>query len=67
MTAFACVALALITFPLGLIPLAPLVPGISIIFFGLGVTAKDGLVLLLGAVAFGLAGWLAVWMILKVF
>lgn len=46
--AVACVALALITFPLGLVPFAPLLPGIAIVVLGLGMTAKDGFVLLLG-------------------
>lgn len=54
-----CIAAALITFPLGLIPFAPLAPGLAVVFFGLGMTARDGLWLLLGAVALGGAVWLA--------
>ncbi len=50
---------ALITFPLGLIPLAPLAPGLAVVFFGLGMTARDGLWLLLGTLAVGGAFWLA--------
>jgi hypothetical protein len=42
---------ALITFPLGLIPFAPLAPGLAVVFFGLGMVARDGLWLALGAVA----------------
>jgi hypothetical protein len=38
--------MALATFPLGLIPVAPLAPGITIALIGLGLTARDGLVLL---------------------
>lgn len=41
-------ASALVTFPLGFIPAAPLLPGLAIVLFGLGMTAKDGLVLTLG-------------------
>ena len=37
-------------FPLGLVPFAPLAPGVAIVIFGLGMTAKDGLFLLLGSV-----------------
>jgi hypothetical protein len=50
---------ALVTFPLGLIPLAPLLPGIAVVFFGLGMAARDGLWLLLGILAVGGACWLA--------
>jgi hypothetical protein len=50
---------ALVTFPLGLIPLAPLLPGIAVVFFGLGMAARDGLWLLLGILAVGGAFWLA--------
>ena len=57
--ALLCVAAALITFPLGLIPFAPLAPGLAIVLFGLGMTARDGLVLSLGAAFVGGAGWLA--------
>lgn len=52
------VAASLITIPLSLIPFAPLVPGLAIVFFGLGITAKDGLLLTLGVLALGAAGWL---------
>jgi hypothetical protein len=45
------IAAALITFPLGLIPFAPLAPGLAVVFFGLGMVARDGLWLALGAVA----------------
>jgi hypothetical protein len=46
-----CVAAAaLVTFPLSIIPLAPLAPGAAVVLFGLGMTARDGLWL-----AFGIA------------
>ena len=54
-----CVAAALITFPLGFVPLAPLAPGFAVVFFGLGVTARDGLWIALGLLACVGAGWLA--------
>ncbi|MGQ0532074.1 MAG: exopolysaccharide biosynthesis protein [Caulobacteraceae bacterium] len=52
-------AAALITFPLSLIPFAPLAPGIAIILFGLGMTARDGLWLSAGIVFTIGAFWLA--------
>ncbi len=53
------IAAALITFPLGLIPLAPLAPGIAVVFFGLGMAARDGLWLGLGLAMLAGAFWLA--------
>ena len=50
---------ALITFPLALIPLAPLAPGLAVVFFGLGMVARDGLWLALGAAAMAGTIWLA--------
>lgn len=58
--ALLCIGAALITFPLGLIPFAPLAPGLAVVFFGLGMVARDGLWLLLGAAAVGGAVWLAI-------
>jgi hypothetical protein len=46
--ALLCVFAALVTIPLGFVPFAPMAPGIAIIMFGLGMTAKDGIVLTLG-------------------
>ena len=43
-----CVIAALATFPLGLIPMAPLAPGVAILILGLGLFARDGLLLLVG-------------------
>jgi hypothetical protein len=53
-----CVLAALLTYPLSLIPIAPIVPGFAICLFGLGLTARDGVLLALGAVLMGGAGWL---------
>lgn len=61
--ALVCIGAALISFPLGFIPFAPLLPGIAVLLFGLGLTARDGFVLvaaglsLLGAVLLLLRLW----------
>ena len=52
-------AAALITFPLSLIPFAPLAPGLAIVLFGLGMTARDGLWLGIGILFTIGAFWLA--------
>lgn len=51
-------AAALITFPLSLIPFAPLAPGIAIVLFGLGMTARDGVWLAVGIALTAAAVWL---------
>ncbi len=48
------VAAALVTFPLSLVPIAPVVPCLAVLLFGLGVTARDGvLIMLAGTALFG--------------
>ena len=47
--ALMCVLAALVTFPLGLVPFGPLLPGITILVFGLGLMARDGVVILLAS------------------
>lgn len=64
LVALLCIAAALITFPLGLIPFAPLAPGLAVVFFGLGMVARDGLWLLLGMGFVSGAIWLATQVIL---
>jgi hypothetical protein len=64
LVALLCVGAALITFPLGVIPFAPLAPGLAVVFFGLGMVARDGLWLLLGTVFLSGAIWLAMQVIL---
>jgi hypothetical protein len=57
--ALLAITAAIITFPLSLIPFAPLIPGIAVILVGLGVTARDGVVLGLAMLVMGgAAGWL---------
>jgi hypothetical protein len=55
----ACALAALATFPLGLIPAAPLAPGVAVACIGLGLFARDGLLLLTGGAVMGGAIWLA--------
>lgn len=50
-TALLCVIAALITYPLGLIPLGPILPGVSIVLLGIGLTARDGLFLLMSGIS----------------
>jgi hypothetical protein len=59
LVALLCIFAALITFPLGLIPLAPLAPGLAVVFFGLGMTARDGVWLGLGIGLVAAAFWVA--------
>jgi hypothetical protein len=58
-TALACIAAALLTFPLGLIPLAPIAPGLAVSLFGLALTTRDGLIAGFGWSCLGAIGWLA--------
>ena len=46
--ALVCIAAALITFPLGVFPFGPLLPSLTILILGLGLTGRDGLMILLG-------------------
>ena len=47
LVALACVAAALITFPLGLVPFGPFLPGLTVLLFGLALTARDGVLLII--------------------
>lgn len=57
--ALVCMAAALITIPLGLIPFGPFLPSLAIVVFGLGMTARDGLLLLLGFITVGAGAYLS--------
>ncbi len=61
LVAMACVLVALCVPPLELLPFAAFVPALAIFTFGVGLVARDGLVvliaLLLSAGALGLIGW----------
>ena len=52
MVGLVCVAAALITYPLGLIPLGPLLPSLAVLLLGLALTARDGVVVLLALATF---------------
>ena len=54
LVALICIAAALVSFPLGLIPFGPVLPGVTVLLFGLALTARDGFVLILAGL--GLAG-----------
>jgi hypothetical protein len=48
--AMICIVAALVTFPLGFVPFASFMPSLAICLVGLGLTAKDGLLLILSVV-----------------
>jgi hypothetical protein len=49
--ALCVIAASLVTFPLSLIPFAPLAPGFAVVLLGLGMTARDGVWLMAGVLA----------------
>lgn len=60
--ALACVGAALVTLPLSFVPLGPFVPSLTILLFGLAITARDGFVLVLAGAS--LAG--AIYLLMRV-
>lgn len=56
LAALTCIALALVLIPVEIIPFATAIPGTALIIIGLAITAKDGLVMLLGLLATAAAG-----------
>ena len=58
--ALGCVAAALVTFPLSFFPFAPVLPGIAILLFGVGLAARDGFFLILSGVALAVATIVAI-------
>lgn len=56
--AFVSIVLAATFFPLAVVPLGVLVPGGAIALFGLGLTAEDGLLVMVGFLLATLAGYL---------
>lgn len=60
--ALVCIALCVMLIPLEIIPFATAIPGSALILFGLAVTARDGLLALLGLAAAG-AGALGIWLL----
>ncbi len=66
LAALICVVAALVSLPLGFIPFGPVLPGITVLLFGLALTARDGLLLVAASGALlGSAGLLLhVWSLL---
>lgn len=56
--ALAAILTALVTFPLSLVPFGPVLPGISLILLGAGMTARDGVWLLVSLASLGGTGFL---------
>ena len=56
--ALICIAAAILTIPLGLVPFGPVLPGLTVFLFGLALTARDGFVLILAALGLAAACWL---------
>lgn len=63
LAALACVGAALVTFPLGLIPFGPFLPGLTLMMFGLALASRDGAFLLFAWVTLGGSVYLFVQMI----
>jgi hypothetical protein len=61
-----CIMAAVITYPLGLVPLGPLLPSLTLLLLGLALTARDGMVVVLAAVSFGAAMYLLLQVLPKV-
>jgi hypothetical protein len=57
-----CVLLALLFFPLNIIPFAVAAPSAAVLLFGLAITARDGLLVLVGLAATGLAVGLLIYL-----
>ncbi|MEM9937600.1 MAG: exopolysaccharide biosynthesis protein [Pseudomonadota bacterium] len=53
--AIACVAAALVTIPLSFVPLGPVLPSLTILLFGLAITARDGFLLVLAGASLAAA------------
>lgn len=49
--AVTCMAAAVVTVPLSFVPLGPVVPSLAVLLFGIGITARDGVFILLAGAA----------------
>lgn len=58
LVALACVGAALVTIPLSFVPLGPVLPSVTVLLFGLAITARDGFLLILAWVSLGGAVYL---------
>ena len=57
--ALVCIATAFFLIIIGFIPGLPVIFGVTILCFGLGLTTRDGLAIALGYAVFGTGAWLA--------
>ncbi|MBR9805944.1 MAG: exopolysaccharide biosynthesis protein [Alphaproteobacteria bacterium] len=60
LVALVCIGAALVTFPLGLIPFGPVLPSLTVLLFGLALTSRDGVVLMLAGAALCGSLWLMI-------
>lgn len=56
-----CMLLAVTMYPLAFVPFGVLAPGFAVTFFALGLTSRDGLLIIAGYGLTGLAIYLAIW------
>lgn len=56
-----CMLLAVTMYPLAFVPFGVLAPGSAVMFFALGLTSRDGLMILIGYLLTVAAIWLTVW------
>lgn len=59
LVALLCLVLAVLFYPLALLPFAVALPGTAIVLLSLGLTARDGVLVLVGIVTSGVTGWLS--------
>lgn len=55
-----CIALATTFYPLALLPMGVFLPGCAVSLLALGVTARDGVLVLLGYATTGIAAWVTI-------
>jgi hypothetical protein len=65
--ALVAIVAALVTFPLGLVPLAPMLPGLTLVLIGVGLTARDGVFLTLAMFTLAASGLVLVRVIPRFF
>jgi len=62
--AVVCIVLATLLAPLEFVPFAALAPAVAILFFSLGISAKDGLLIIIGLTSSALAAGFAVYLLI---
>ncbi|MGP1274914.1 MAG: exopolysaccharide biosynthesis protein [Caulobacterales bacterium] len=60
LVALICIGAALVSFPLGFVPLGPLLPGLTVLVFGLAITSNDGLLVIVTGILLAASVWLLV-------